>query len=490
MPNKVVDIDLQTATTALPRDTYSDLVIIGDEPSVGSPTYNTPRAYNDTDDVSADFGSDSDVLTAAEAAASKGVEAWWVAMAGYDTHDAELIAGSDSSAVSSGTVANTPIRGGVDNITVALDGTDQTVVPTTESPPQTPAAGEVAVNFDTGELVTGEASSGAGTGIEVTYDTLQWAELKNNMAAVELDLAVFADVRADKSYIGDLDELVTYAEGHEVSVVTAYDDLSTYADQNAAMSAYHDISAYIPSKALLAIGHGTTADVAAEQAGRLAVKPPWFDPLWDAGADYSFATDYFREALIGEPGSPNTLEGGDANEEGAVNVIKPVAGTKVLSNSLTTAGPASSYQYFDVYRTETFMADEVENALTSLRLSAEQIPFSPNGRTMLMDALRSRLRQYVASGQLQTIRPRSSQTGDGSGGSNDTNDEESQEQEVRSQTAVNRTGAPLSSLSIRVPRYDELSQTNRQNRVWAGISVRGTLASNAHTFSVTLDVQM
>lgn len=489
MPNKVVDIDLQTSTSSTPRDTYSDLVLIGTDANVADPTLNQPLAYNDADDVASDFGADADVTTASEAVATKGTEAWWVLVADYDEYANELIADSDTTAVQSGAVANPPVRGGVENVTVTVDGTDQTVVPTTETPPTAPASGEVKLNFDTGELMTGDATTGAGSGIEVTYDSIQWATVKNNLEAYDLDIATLADVRADKSHVGDLDELITFAEGNEIAVVVAYNDLSTYPSQTDAMNAYHDIGAYLPSKALLPIAHGSGGQVASEQAGRLAVKPPWFDPLWDAGADYNFATDYFRDAMIGQPGSPNTLEGGDSNEEGPVNVIKSAAGTKVLSNSLTTAGGSSNYQYFDVYRTETFLAEEVENALTQLRLRAEQIPFSPNGRTMIMDALRSRLRQYVSSGQLQTVRTQSTQQQGQTDGQTDQNDDQNNQQ-VASQTAVGRTGAPLADLRLRVPRYESLSQTDRQNRVWAGIRIEGVLASNAHTFGVTLDVQM
>jgi hypothetical protein len=476
MPNKVVDIDLQTSTSATPRDTYSDLVLLGTEPDVADPTYNRPIPYNDADDVAAAYGADSDVAIASKSVDAKGTEAWWVVMADYDEHTNELLDGSDSSSVSSGTVDNTPIRGGVENITITLDGTDQTIVPTTETPPQAPAAGEAAVNFDTGEITTGESTSGSGSGIEVTYDSLHWQELSEQMEAYSLDLLTLADVRADKSYIGDLDEAVSFSEANGMSVIIAYDDAGNYADQTSAMEAYHAIGAYLPSKAVLPIGHFSSGQVAAEQAGRIATKPPWRDPYWDAGANYSFNTEYFRESMIGEPGEPNTLEGGNASEEGPVNVIKPEGGTKILSNSLTTAGAGSNYQWFDVYRTETFIADEVENALTQMRLANEQIPFAPNGRTIIMDALRSRLGQYVASGRIQTVR--------------DTTTNNDEEIETRSQTAVNRTGAPLSDLSIRVPRHSELSSTDKKNRVWSGIQISGVLASNAHTFSVTLDVEM
>lgn len=484
MPSKVVDIDLQTATGGLPRDTYSDLIVIATEPDVADPLYNQPKAFTTSEQVAAEWGENSDAATAASKIDAKGVEAWWVVMADTDSYDAELIADSDTTSVQTGTVANTPIRGGVDNITVMLDGDEQTVVPTVESPPQTPDSGEVAINFDTGELATGDSSSGAGTGIEVTYETLHWQALETELAAHSLDLAVFADVHADKSYIGDLDELLAFAESESMSVVAAYENGGTYASHEAAMDAYHDIGSYLPSKAFLPLGHMSSSDVAAEQAGRLAVKQPWFDPMWDAGANYSFATSYFREALIGEPGKPQTFEGGDADETGPVNVFKSEAGVTLLSNSLTTAGAGSNYQYFDVFRSETFIAEEVENALTQLRMRNEQIPFAPNGRTLIRDAIQSRLRQYVTSGQVQQIQlDRKSEEEEEEG-------DQSEQREVQSQTATRRAGAPLSDLQIRVPSHRELAQTNRQNRVWSGIRIEGTLASNAHTFGVTLDVQM
>lgn len=485
MPNNVVDINLETATSGIPRDTFADVILIGDEPDVADPTYNTPQAYNDSNDVANAFGDNADVTKASEAVEAKGAEAWWVMMVDYTTHSNELIDGSDTSSVSSGTLDNAPVRGDLSTVTVMLDGTEQTVKATTESPPQNAASGEAVINFDTGELLTGDSTSGAGSGIEVTYDTLSWGEAKTQMEEVDLDIGVLADERVKKEHIGDLDELVTFAEAHDIGVPVAYESFTEYPSQEDAMNAYHAIGGYVPSRTVLPIGHGATdnADVAAEQAGALAVRAPWFDPMWDAQADYSFPAEYFREALVGEPGDPNTLEGGDSSEQGPVNVIQPVAGVQVLSNSVTTAGAASAYQYFDVFRTEAFIAEEVENALTQLQLSSSKIPFAPNGRTMIVDALRSRLRSYVTTGQLQTIT-----TTDVSQNNNNNDNEE--DREVRTQTNVSESGAPLSDLRIRVPRVSNLPDSDVQNRVWSGIRIEGTLASNAHTFSVALDVQM
>ena len=481
MPNTVVNIDLRAETGAVPQPTYSDLVIIGRNPEIADPTTNTPSLYNSAATVATDFGVGSDVHTAALQIQEMGAREWWVVMLDTTTHT-ETVEGSDAGAVQSGTLSDVPLRGGLDNITVNLDGAAQTIIPTTETAPSAPSSGEVKINFDTGELITGDASSGASTGIVVDYETLSWSEAISEMTPRGLDLAIMADTRADKSYIGEFDELVSWASTNDSSVILAYENGANYADDTTAMNAYHEMGEYLTSGNLYTIAHKSAEDVAAGVAGRLATKQPWFDPFWDGGADYNFDSGSFRSSLVGSPSQPGTFEGGDVDGNGPTNVLKTVQGVQILSNSLTTAGAASNYQYFDVRRTETFIETEIKSALEALRLRRDQIPFADIGRTLIQDAITTRLNQYVSSGGFSADALEELQNQD----QNDPNPVPM----PTGPTGTDLNGVPLSNLEVYVPPLDDLSQDDLANRRWTGVQVGGTLAGNVHEFGVQLTVQV
>lgn len=490
MPSTVVDIDLRQTAGAVPRPTYSDLVVIGDEPDIADPTYNEPIPYDTASAVETDFGTNSDVYAASQEIQNQGADEWWVVMLDHTQYTESGLNNSDTSAVQSFTLSNTPIRAGVSNVTITLDGTAQTIIPTTETSPTAPASGEVKLNFDTGEGITGDTSSGTGTGIEATYDVLDWSQATTRMSPRGLDLAVLADVRADKSYIGDLDELLiwassgTGADEQEASVVVAYEDGSTFADDTAAMNTYHEMGKYLTSGHLLPIAHKSTDDVASGIASRISTKRPWFDPYWDGGADYGFTNNEFRPSLVGKPSQPGTLEGGDANGNGPVNVLQNVNGVQVLSNSLTTAGAGSDYQYFDVRRTETFLINEIQQALNSLRLRRDQIPFASIGRTLIQDAISDRLARYASSGGSPPVQLQQEGT------NNEDQNAPNQQAQPTGPTGTEDGGVPLREFRVRVPEIENLSEDDRANRVWNGIEVTGTLAGNTHTFGVELTVQV
>jgi hypothetical protein len=117
-----------------------------------------------------------------------------------------------------------------------------------------------------------------------------------------------------------------------------------------------------------------------------------------------------------------------------------------LSNSITTAGASSNYQFFDVARTQDFLAAEVRRALTSLRLSQDQIPFTAKGRAQIQNVIQNTISQYVGG------------------------------------------GGPLAGFSVNIPPIAQLTDADKANRVYSGIDIEVTLAGNVHEFSVTLNL--
>jgi len=248
-----------------------------------------------------------------------------------------------------------------------------------------------------------------------------------------------------EQHIGVLDELVGFASRNDLGVVAAHENGNEFESDQYALESAHNVFGYVPSGDLLAVAHKSSADVSAYKLGQLAVNDPWFDPMYD-GDGYPYSTDFYKKSLIGEPSTSGTFEGGDEeNEEGSTNVVISKSGVRVLSNSLTTAGPSSNYAYFDIGRTQAFLAAEVRRALESARLRNDQIPFTEDGQDIIENVVTQTIDEYVGG-----------------------------------------LGQPLSAADITVPGPDELSEDDIANRVWRGIEIDATLAGNVHEFDLEL----
>lgn len=430
MPQEIVHIDATAETAAIPKPTFTDVGIVGtSETAPSGASFGEPERYTAASDVSNDFGEDTDVHNASQVLESKGAAYWYVLVL-------EAVEYADESVDDGETVDNTPILGDHDVSTANGDPIEYS----TEDPPTASEDDAVAINTETGEVALGANVTGP---VDLTYYSADFGNLDH--FTEDVNRLGMADRRMAKEHIGVLDAANSWASANDVGMVAAGPNGDTYADDSTAMDVYHAVFGYVQSGDLMAIAHKSSDDWAAEVLGILATKDPWFDPFY---AEVEQGTSYYRKKLIGDPSTSGTFEGGDdANQEGPVNVIINKAGTDVLSNSLTTAGSASDYQYFDIARTETFIAAEIERALTSARLRNDQIPFTEDGQDIIENVINDAVMEYV-------------------GGS----------------------GQPLSDATINVPHPDDLPDDDVANRNWTGISVDGTLAGNVHEFSLSLTV--
>lgn len=479
MPTQVVDVDLQTETGAIAQRTFSDLIVIARYPTEPDPTFNEPRVYDAASQVASEFGSGSDAHESALEIERQGARQFWVVMLETEEHS-ETLGDSDTESTQEGEVENTPMLGGDDNIDVTVDGVSVDNVFTTVSPPEEPDEGEAAINTDTGEIHVGDETTGQDAGIQVEYLTSSFDAAEPELTEGRFDLAILADTRADRSYIGELSQLNSWIEGNEAAMVLAHANGNQYDTDEQAMQAAHAVGGYITSGRVLPIAHKSNDDVGAGFAGRLATKRPWFNPYMDGGADYGFSMESYRKSLIGSPNQPNTFEGGDSEGAGPANVLYREMGSQLLSNSLSTAGADSNYQFFDVARTEAFIVHEVKTALRELRLHRESIPFAPIGRTLIEAKLRDRLNAYVSPTGRALSPEETARLVDDDDGPFFLD-----QPRLSSDSQAN---VPLSELRINVPRYDDLPQNDRANRVWSGIRIDATLAGNVHTFQVELAV--
>jgi hypothetical protein len=121
----------------------------------------------------------------------------------------------------------------------------------------------------------------------------------------------------------------------------------------------------------------------------------------------------------------------------------------VLWRSVSTAGAASDYQFFDQQMTEYFSVSVIENALTSLQLQEDRIPFTGIGQSMIEGSIVGALDEYV-------------------GGPDD----------------------PFADATVNVPDPEDLGDTDKSNRNWTGITLEYQLSGSAQTFEVDLTLTL
>jgi len=443
MPTSVVDIDLSADTAAPSRPTFNDIVLI--EATTVEPDsvdFDKVYSYTDPDDVESDTGEDFAVVGASEAVNDMGTQSWGVLVTELQEADEEIDDGT--------AVANAPIRGDTETVTVTVGEDEYVVVPTTGDPSDEELdEGEVAVNFDTGVVYADSADP-----VQIEYAYIDYEQIRDALDRDDHDLLGLAGEQYDRAGIGDLDELTKIAAEKNFGVVAFHKEGAEYPSEQYALEAFQDISSYVPSGDLLFNAHkdSDTYYPTAYTLGQLATSRPWFDPFWDEvdGEGYPFdLNDTYNRGKVGDPATEETFEGGDAEREGPGNVLIEVNDRVVLSNSLTTAGFESDYRYFDIGRTQAFIAAEAREALTELRLKSSKIPFTSDGRSRVLGTIRDRLSQFV-------------------GGSN----------------------APLTEINVSAPPIDEIDEEDLGARIFPGIEIDGQLAGNMHEFGVELHVRV
>lgn len=429
MPREIVHIDLSAELAARPQPTFTDAGVVGfatEEPPDAE--FDEAYRYDSAADVSNDFGESSDVFTASQAIEEMGASFWYVMVLEVEEHvDEELD--------ETGELEYTPVHPDFDIETDA----EQEITFVTDDPPEDPAEDELLVNPDTGEYASSEASD------TITYYTVN---LSDGLVEFETNVnrLALADIRSEQGHVGLLNAAQSWASSQDVAMLANGPNMNEYDSRADAMEVAHDVAAYIPSGDFAMLINEGSQDLASYMVGNLAVNDPWHNFYWD-----ELPVSDPVKRLVGGPETPDTLEGGrDAGGdtgEGPVNALIQVAGANRMSNSLTTAGAGSDYQFFDIRTTMNFLKAEITRALENLRARKNRIPFTDSGREVIKNVVTDTVEQYV-------------------------DDED----------------GPLSEADVFVPSHEDLTEDDRANRHWTGIEVDATLAGDVHEFSLKLTV--
>lgn len=454
MPIPRVTTEFNSTASTPTTEQYNDVLVLGratgaNEPSAG---FNDPSWYSDPANVATDYGDSSDVHVASQMLDSRGVGRWKVVVF-EEAETTEVLGNSDVEATQSASATSAPWSGEYD-VTVSVDGTANTVTAVTETPPSAagePDPDEAFVNYDDGAVYTGTATSGAGTGIEVTYRSVDWTTGFNTVDPYDTDILTLADVRAGRAHIGDVEQAAQWGSGHYVRMPLALENGASYPSQQDALAAGQDVLSYTQAGNVMGIFHMSTDDVAASEAGKWATKPVWDDPSSDGrGYPGVSMTQYYDASLIGDPETPGTIEGGRDTGGGAGegvgrgNAIHPATyGSQLtLTNSQTTLGANSNYRYIDIYATEGLADHEVKRGLSGLLDGDHDVNFTETGRLQIQNKVDTVLAQYEGDDRA------------------------------------------WSDLQISVPHVTELSEDLRGNRIWSPIGVQYRYNGSVHRFHV------
>ena len=270
------------------------------------------------------------------------------------------------------------------------------------------------------------ATPGSPTATEVENALAKFASYAENNL---INGVMLAGITADQDTLTA--KLKAFADGYNLVFV-----VTNKADETVANIVSQASGLASPNGVYLAHADSDiTEDVAAQGLGVLMTLKPWVTLFWKPIT--TSVNEYFA------PGDVPTLE------SGKVNVIAEIANANRISNGLTTGGDP---KFIDVTRTKYYAIAKIKDAIASLRLKMEKIPYDNRGLGMVKSVITKALEEMVLVGALREHRPEEN----------------------------------LPAYQVVMPQLSAISDTDKVNRVLKNVYVKGYLAGDIHTFEVNL----
>lgn len=258
----------------------------------------------------------------------------------------------------------------------------------------------------------------------------------NGIVPLAMDSKIAGVILAHQTGIDQLLKLKTFAETYKVLfAATNTPTSSVHSDASSIIAAYITASGgNLKSKYgffLAGADPSSTSDLAAAALGTMTLYEPWYTMMWKAIT--SDDTVYFTAAQI------------TILENSGVNGVKLVSGQNVISGGVCTKG--SDYLYIDITRTESYLNNQIRDALISLRLKSGKIPYDQSGINIIRGAL------------------------------------------VGAMDGCAKGGA-IASYTVTMPNFSDTTETDRTNRILNNVTVKCRLAGDIHLFVIGLTISM
>lgn len=437
MATETVVVNTNTNVGGVVRAGANQLALIAPLDGAATVSANVVKKYRRASDVAVDHGDGSALHTGAKAALANGLPS--VFLVGVTESNAVETSGdsaavTDSDDADANPLANLPAT--LVN-SVSVDGTSNTIVYVSGDPlVDTVPADTIHINMKTGAWKVGTATSGSGAGVVIDYDYHDWDSAFNQLDLESIEYYVPAGMTFNEQNFGVYDHFVTHAASSNKLVAGAYDSAVAPADVS-------DVTNAIRSGRLKLLGAHYSGDLVSAFAGAAAnrgVNATSKEQLAPAGVTY---TDTYT---LSDFGAEETPASGTFHFMGANAVFRDRGGSYRISNDRAATGLTDFERFHSTRRSVRYVDNNLNEDLLALRRgSGTAIPYTAAGFAAIEASINATLRRM-------------------------------------------RTQGIISDGGVNMPSIEDMTSTDRLNRVVNGIEVFITLAGQVHMFAIELNV--
>lgn len=454
MTPETVNTNIISESAISARSGARVLALIAPEDTNSTVSPNVVDKYTRASDIENDFGTDSDLTVGGDAALDSGVN-FLFAGAAEDPTDGSGVSDSISGSSDTGTITDTENLPITEVTNVQIDGSDISGdIEYTHI--ESPSSGDVSstdgfiINTDTGEWATDTTPSSSVT-IDYTYH--DWDSLFDVLDQEAYEVHTVANHTFKAQYWGIWNKLLTHAENENKRVAAAYESGVVPGDVEAMTEALHpaDDDSQSPGGFMSLLAAYYTGDLTSAWASRLAGAPIDTSFKLQAAPEGVSYTDSYNQSEYGNAvGSPTSggPSDGTFHEFGANAVFEDPLGQFLISSDRAATATSNFYLWQSVGRMQRNVQSRIEDDLTAAQKDdSRQWTYTQDGLEAIGNVIRSALGFHKASGT-------------------------------------------INSFHINLPNVDDISDSDRQNRILDFVDVGVVLAGKIQLVELDLNVDV
>lgn len=442
-------ITTKTGASGGARQGANQLALIAPYDALSSISANVVKKVRRVAEAETLFGAGTDLAAGCAAALGSGIPFVYAVQAAAKSGSPfteTLGTAGTGGAITTGTLtaANLPItevtaasRDGADILAgVKFSHTDLTGI--------TPAAGEVYINPKTGAFKLGTATTGAGAGFVVTYESHDWPKAFDALDLYNYEVVAIADTPFQASSYGMYDKVLTECTSVDNNKIMAgaLPSGATTTDYDTLVTAMQSAAS---GRLSLLAAKGYTGDLTsawAAMVAKSAVNATAKEQEAPGGVTY---TDSYVRSDYGDEEVPAA---GTFHYYGVNAVFADKTGTYRVSNDRSVAGLSSFYRFKGTRRSQRLCETTIEDDILALRRGSDTaIPFTEGG----LASIKARIE--AALGWL-------------------------------------RNKGVIDSYNLLMPAFADITEEERANRVLSGLEVSVRLSGQIHMVKLDLNVDV
>lgn len=448
MPEDAITIDTAVQTVRTTQPTFDRICILGYSDSGDASegeliSISTPAEAEDY------FGEDSTLCNEIIAAMEQGIDYLYGMKVPIEEDETEEVGTSVTTLSYPPTYLSETLPSiGSDDVVATYESGDDI---------DSPSAGEVVINFYTGEAI-------AETTGDLTYDYVDWdavqSALENedeigiiSLAGIMKAEELVSDVSTTDAYgisdaydYGDIGNLIDILGGlNSVTVIPKYGMVDGDIDTSHILSHTGNVEQY-QTRNVMMVAHllsVDTYDINGMLAGAVARVPKIDKIMWKRIRNIDETDGYWTSGQI------NTLE------DSQVNAITQILNQYVFSNGLSGADD-TTYKWLDIVRTQYFIESLLREKLTKL-VKNTNLPYTSDGIATVKGAILDTLAGAVDTGAIVS-------------------------------EYVDSNGEVQRGYTVSMPKIENISSSDKENRLLDNISITAKLAGHIQEITINLSL--